>query len=183
MIYAEKIVQTKDGRNIILRNARKEDSASLIEYLKIMATETRFLVSEPEEIRLTLEQEENFIESKQKSEKELLLVATLDGKHIGNCSLCSMGTKQRYKHRCSVAIALYKEYCGLGIGRQMMSTVLEQAKHCGYEQAELEVIVDNKPAIALYKSLGFEIYGTMKNNMKYNDGTYGDAYFMVKYLT
>lgn len=44
--------------------------------------------------------------------------------------------------------------------------------------AELEVVVSNERAIKLYKSLGFEIYGTLKNNMKYKDGTYVDAYIM-----
>lgn len=182
MIYPETEIQTKDGRRVVLRNACPEDAAALLDYLKITATETRFLLSEPEEITLTLAQEEAFIQSRIDSDNELLLIATIDGKHIGNCALCSMGTKQRYRHRCSVSIALYQEYCGLGLGRQMMQAVLEQAKLCGYEQAELEVVADNDTAIALYQSLGFERYGTSKHNMKYKDGTYADAHLMVKYL-
>lgn len=182
MIYSGKDIQTKDGRKVILRNARTEDAAALIDFLKATSNETRFLLSEPEEITFTIAQEEDFIQNRIDSENELLLIATMDGKHIGNCSLSAMGPKQRYRHRCSVAIALYQEYCGLGIGRQMMLALLEQAKLCGYEQAELEVVTDNTVAVSLYKSLGFEIYGTSKHNMKYNDGTYADAYLMVKYL-
>ena len=49
-------------------------------------------------------------------------------------------------------------------------------------QAELEVIAANSGAIALYKSLGFEICGTMKHAMKYKDGTYADMYTMAKQL-
>lgn len=182
MIYAEKEILTKDGKQVILRNAIKEDAAALIEFLKITANETRFLLSEPEEITFTIAQEEDFIQNRIDSENELLLIATMDGKHIGNCSLSVMGPKQRYKHRCSVAIALYQEYCGLGIGKQMMLALLEQAKLCGYEQAELEVVTDNTAAVSLYKSLGFEVYGTSKHNMKYKDGSYADAYLMVKHL-
>lgn len=182
MIYPEKEIQTKDGRRVVLRHARPEDAAALIDFLKITATETRFLLSEPEEITFTIEQEEAFIQSRIDSDNELLLVATIDGQHIGNCSLSAMGPKQRYRHRCSVAIALYREYCGLGLGRQMMQAVLDQANRCGYEQAELEVVADNAAAIALYQSLGFEIYGTSPHNMKYQDGRYADAHLMVKYL-
>ncbi len=81
-----------------------------------------------------------------------------------------------------VAIALYQEYCGAGIGRIMMETVLEEARKYGYEQAELEVIAGNKPAIALYESLGFRKYGGFPDNMKYADGTYTDAWWMMKKL-
>lgn len=72
----------------------------------------------------------------------------------------SIGGYKRYRHRCEIAIALYKKYCGLGIGKSMLETVLDVAEKMGYEQAELEVIACNKTAIALYKKLGFKIYGT-----------------------
>ena len=76
----------------------------------------------------------------------------------------------------------FTEYCGAGIGRIMMETVLEEARKYGYEQAELEVIAGNKPAIALYESLGFRKYGGFPDNMKYADGTYTDAWWMMKKL-
>lgn len=56
------------------------------------------------------------------------------------------------------------------------------AKNLGYEQAELEVIADNKTAIALYEKLGFKIYGTFPDNMKFKNGNYADAYWMMKKL-
>lgn len=111
-----------------------------------------------------------------------MLIAEIDGRHIGNCSLMSVGGYKRYRHRCDIAIALYKEYCGLGIGKAMLETVLDIAEKAGYEQAELEVIADNKPAIALYEKLGFEIYGRFPDSMKYADGSYVDAYWMMKKL-
>ena len=33
------------------------------------------------------------------------------------------------------------------------------AKNAGYEQLELDVVADNKKAVALYKSVGFTEYG------------------------
>ncbi|MBQ9134425.1 MAG: GNAT family N-acetyltransferase [Clostridia bacterium] len=65
---------------------------------------------------------------------------------------------------------------------QDAAALLEQAKAIGYEQAELEVVADNTRAIALYESLGFSVCGRLPNNMKYSDGTYADALFMVKPL-
>ena len=175
-------VKDKKGRDIIIRNAEENDAENLIDYLKITAAETPFLIREPDEITLSIEQEQAFIRAKKDSENELLLIAEIGGRHIGNCSLMSIGEYKRYRHRCDIAIALYKEYCGLGVGKAMLETVLDIAEKTGYEQAELEVIADNKPAIALYEKLGFKIYGTFPDNMKYADGSYVDAYWMMKKL-
>lgn len=182
MIFEEKSVTLKNNEKCILRNARIEDAEDLIQYLKTTAQETPYLVREPEEIKITLEQERKFIQSKIEEERELMLIATVAGRHVGNCSLMCMGNNQRYRHRCGVAIALYQEYCGKGIGRLMLQTILDVAKTCGFEQAELEVVTTNIKAISLYSSLGFQIYGTFPNNMKYKDGTYADTYWMAKRL-
>lgn len=172
----------KLGRAVVLRNAETSDADDLIEYLKTSAGETRYLIREPDEVRLTHEQEESFIRNKIEAERDLMLIATIDGKHIGNCTLMSMGSFKRYSHRCNIAIALYQQYCGSGIGKIMLQTVLDVAKSIGYEQAELEVISDNKRAIALYRKLGFEKYGSFPRNMKYSDGQYADADWMMKRL-
>lgn len=180
MYVHSKIIKDKKGREIILRNAEENDAEKLIDYLKITADETPFLIREPDEITLSIKQEQDFIKIKKESENELLLIAEIGGKHIGNCSLMNIGGYQRYRHRCDISIALYKEYCGLGIGKAMLELVLDIAEKIGYEQAELEVIASNKSAIALYEKLGFKIYGTFPNSMKYRDGSYVDAYWMMK---
>jgi len=64
----------------------------------------------------------------------------------------------------------------------MLQTVLNVAKEVGYEQAELEVMVENKNAIAVYEKMGFEKYGIFPDNMKYADGSYMDACWMMKRL-
>lgn len=175
-------IRVKDGRAFLLRNAREEDSEKLINYLKVTAAETPYLMREPEEITLTLEQEKAFIRNQIDSKNGLLLIGELDGEHVGNGSVNAIGDYVRYRHRCSVAIALYQKFCGLGLGRIMFETLLEVAKDNGYEQAELEVATDNTRAVNLYKNLGFEIYGTQTHNMKYKDNTYCDVHFMMKTL-
>ena len=177
-------VQFRDkfGREVLLRKAETEDADALIEYLRITSAETPYLIREPDEITITPEQEKAFIERKAEDERELLLVAFIDGKHIGNCSLMSIAPYRRYAHRCGIAIALYQEYCGRGIGRIMLEAVLTAAKDAGYTQAELEVIAENSRAIALYESLGFVKYGRMPGNVRYADDRFSDAYWMMKQL-
>ncbi|MBE5802024.1 MAG: GNAT family N-acetyltransferase [Clostridiales bacterium] len=182
MRFESKEFKDKLGRTIVLRNAETSDAADLLEYLKITTSETPYLIREPDEVNLTIDQQKRFLEDKVGADRELLLIATIDGKHIGNCSLMGKAPYKRYSHRCGIAIALYQEYCGFGIGRMMIQTILDVAKDLGYEQAELEVVSDNKIAIALYQKLGFVKYGSFPNNIKYSDGTYADTDWMMKRL-
>ncbi|MBF1005105.1 MAG: GNAT family N-acetyltransferase [Lachnospiraceae bacterium] len=182
MVFEERSLKDKLGRPIVLRNARPEDAEDLIRYLKTTSAETPYLIREPEEITMTDTKERQLIQAKIDADRELMLVAFLDGKHVGNCSLMSIAPYKRYKHRCEVAIALYKEYCGCGIGKAMLQIILDVAKKVGYEQAELEVVAENEDAIHLYEKLGFEKYGTFPDNMKFADGSYMDAYWMMKKL-
>lgn len=170
------------GREVILRNADLSDGERLIEYLKATAAETPFLARDPDEITLTAEQENEFITEKTEDPKELLLIAEIAGEHVGNCSVMRLGGGRRYAHRCDIGIALYRKYCGCGIGEKMLRTVLDAAKEMGYGQAELEVVAGNTGAIALYEKLGFTKYGVFPDNMKYQDGTYADAVWMMKKL-
>ena len=182
MRFEPEEIKDRLGRTIVLRNAELSDADDLIRYLKVTTGETPFLIREPDEVTLTPKQENEFIKGRISDERELMLIATIDGKHIGNCSLMRIGPYKRYAHRCEVAIALYQEYCGIGIGSRMLQTVLDVAKKAGYEQAELEVIADNTGAVSLYQKLGFIKYGQFPQNMKYADGTYADADWMMKKL-
>lgn len=111
-----------------------------------------------------------------------MLTAYVNGELAGNCSLASQGDKRRMKHRCCVSIALYEKYCNFGLGRILLSTLLELAKQCGYTQAELGVIEGNERAKHVYESLGFKEYGFLPNAMHYKDGATRGEYFMVKEL-
>ena len=175
-------VKDKTGKDIELRNAEVQDADALIEYLKVTNAESPYLLCEPEEITLTPEQEKRIITGKEESERDLLLLAFENGKHIGNVSLMSVGTSVRYRHRCSIAIALYREYCGRGIGRLMLETILDVAGKTGYTQAELEVVTLNSAAVHLYESLGFVKFGQLPDSMRYKDGSTVDSFLMVKKL-
>lgn len=144
--------------------------------------ETPYLIRDPEEISLPTEQEKEFIKRRMEADRELLLITRVDGKHVGNCPQSRLGNYNRYSHRCSITVALYQKYCGMGIGKTMLEMVLETARQCEYEQAELKVVKTNTTAFKLYESLGFEIYGEQPHSMKYKDGTYADEFLMVNRL-
>ena len=169
-----------DVRNMIMQN-RIMDAEMLLDYLKITGAETKFLIKEPEEITFTIEQEQEYIKNQNESENSIMILGFLDGEYVGNCAL--MGNRLiRFRHRVTMGIALYQRFTNMGIGRIMIEELIAIAKEKGFEQMELEVIAGNDRALHLYKSLGFEIHGAFPKNMKYKDGTYADAYWMMKEL-
>lgn len=182
MIFQPIEKRDKQGRIVVLRGPEVSDAERLLNYMKITASETPFLIRDPDEVTMTLEQEKEFLKNRIASDKELLLLAEMDREHVGSASLMEIGPYRRYAHRCSLAIALYKEYWGAGIGEIMMEVLLSVAKQLGYEQAELEVVRSNHRAISLYNKLGFVKYGTLPGNMKLEDGFYAYADWMMKKL-
>lgn len=90
----------------------------------------------------------------------------------------------KLNHRSSI-VAMYvtKKERKRGFGKELMQTVIQQAKKIGgIEQIYLSVVTTNISAISLYQALGFEIYGTEKRALKTNDGSYWDEHHMVLYL-
>ena len=166
---------------LLLRNAETDDAEMLIEYLKQTAAETPFLANEPDEISLTVEQEQNYIESINKSEANIMLLGFLNGEYVGNCCFNS-SSRLRLCHRATLGIALYEKYTGIGIGTVMIEKCFDIAKKAGFEQMELEVASKNERAIGLYKKLGFEVCGKIPDATKYKDGTYDDLLIMVRKL-
>ena len=107
---------------------------------------------------------------------------TVDGKVSGNCHLMMNG-KMKIRHRANVAIALLKEYWGLGIGTKMFEAMLDAARaNPDLMQVELEVVEGNDRAMALYKKMGFEVYGVRPNAIKLKDGTLLSETLMVNKL-
>jgi ribosomal protein S18 acetylase RimI-like enzyme len=67
-----------------------------------------------------------------------------------------------------------------GIARALMQAVLEGAR-AGVEQLTLSVVSTNSSAVALYRGLGFEVYGNEPRALK-GDGGYADELLMVRFL-
>lgn len=181
MIYPEERL-TWNGHEILFRSAVPEDVQVLMDFFPTVCGETRFLVREVDEVHLTEDQEVKFIEDHRQSERDLLLLAFVDGEYAGNCSFEKKGESRRNAHRAGMGIALYQRFTGRGLGRLMLERLLSRAKDCGYAQVELEVWSKNTRALGLYKSIGFTEYGRLPDAARYDDGTCDDEIFMVKTL-
>ena len=88
---------------------------------------------------------------------------------------------KRVRHRVSLGISVLEDYQGLGLGKIVMEDIIAKAKELNKTKMDLEVRVDNLSAIRLYKSLGFEQEGIIRNGF-FVDNKYVDLLVMGKLL-
>lgn len=182
MRFEEREITLKDGRKCILRPNSPEYAEQMIRYLKETSGETEFLLRNPDEVNYTLEEEQKLLAGFLDNPAIIMMAAIVDGKVAGNMSIAGIGPQRRLAHRCSMAIALYKEFWGLGIGTAMIGYGSELAAQVGWTQMDLEVISGNDQAYKLYKKCGFTETGFRHNALRYDDGTYRDEILMYKDL-
>lgn len=182
MRYESRAILLKDGRTGVIRVPDPaKDAAALAQYLKDVAGESPFVLAYPEERNYTAEKEEAFLRAVLESPNDLMLVCEVDGRIAGNCHLTFLGMK-KVAHRGDVAIALYKEFWGLGIGSAMFEQMIAAARERGVLQLELEYIDGNDRGKALYEKMGFRHTGARPNAIRQKDGTFADLCMMVKTL-
>jgi len=182
MHFPERRITLKDGRKCILRPSGPDLAAPMLEYLKATAGETEFLLRYPDEVNYTLEGEVEILGRLLEDPYQIMMAPIVDGKVAGNGAVFGIGDKRKIQHRCSLAIALYKEYWGLGIGTAMIHYMCELAKDIGWTQVDLEVVAENTQAQALYKKCGFIESGRRHNALRFDDGTYHDEILMYRDL-
>ncbi|MCQ2483200.1 MAG: GNAT family N-acetyltransferase [Clostridia bacterium] len=182
MLFEEKAVTLADGRTCILKPNTPEYAEEMLTYLSKTAAETPFLLRNPDEVSYTLEEERKILARLLEDPYAIMMLATVDGKVAGNGSINGIGSKRKIRHRCSLAIALYEEYWGLGIGTAMINYMCELAAQIGWLQVDLEVVAENKSAQSVYKKCGFIESGIRHNALFFDDGTYHDEILMYKKL-
>lgn len=183
MIFSSVSFTLKDGRSAILRSPDPvRDAADLVQYLYDTAADTPFVLRTPEEVSMTVEGEERFLEAVVDSDTDCMILCEVDGRIAGNCHL-SFRTKMKVRHRSEVAIALRKEYWNLGIGTAMFEAMIgiAQARE-GVTVMELEFVEGNARARALYEKMGFRIVGMHPDAIRQKDGTSLALYLMQRKL-
>ncbi|BBX18422.1 ribosomal-protein-alanine N-acetyltransferase [Mycolicibacterium duvalii] len=101
------------------------------------------------------------------------VAARVEDKLVGYAGIARLGRLRPYEYEIHT-IGVDPAYQGKGIGRQLLSRLLEYADGA---TIFLEVRTDNEPAIALYESAGFTRVGLRK---RYYRVSGADAYTMKR---
>ena len=171
----------KNGKELQIRMAKKEDAAEIIAYLNIIGGESDNLLFGANEFHMTIEQEEKYIEGLKDSPTSALLVGVVEGRIICVGSLTAP-TRERIAHQCNIGMSVLKEFWGFGVGSHLMAALIDFAKSTRkLEIIHLMVRSDNERAITLYKKMGFQEIGLYPKYTKIN-GQYFDDILMNLYL-
>ena len=88
-------------------------------------------------------------------------VAEIDGKVVGTAK-CYANRAGNGSHVASGSFVVDQERPGEGIGRALGEEMIEWAREAGFKLIQFNAVVEtNVRAVALWKSLGFAIAGTV----------------------
>lgn len=174
-------MELKNGMIIKIEKAVKSDAQQVLDYLNIVGGESDNLLFGADEFTMSLEAEENYINNLETSKSSALFVGKIENEIV--CIGSAMTPlRERIAHQADISLTVKKKYWGLGIGTQLMQTIIDFAKQSGtIEILHLGVKCDNVAAINLYKKMGFEEIGRFSNYFKIN-GKYYDEILMNLYL-
>ncbi len=142
-------VTDREGREIGIRQASQEDADALTEMYLAFDPEDRAQGIPPGDVRRIREWLDVVM-----GEATLNVVATHEGVPVGHVMLVP-DKGDAYE----LAIFVLQEYQGAHIGTDLVETALGLAQQEGIEHIWLTVERWNRPAIALYKNIGFERTG------------------------
>lgn len=166
---------------IKIEKALPEDAESILEYLKIVGEETENLTFGAEGMRISIEEERDYIASLLDSTSSVMYVAKRGREIVGSASFSGM-SRERLKHRGELAVSVKRAEWGKGIGSMLLDRIIDFAKNIAQaEIISLEVRSDNVRAIKLYEKYGFQKIGSFPGFLKIN-GEYVDFDLMNLYL-
>jgi len=109
-----------------------------------------------------------------------LLVACAGDEVIGQLGLHTSPSRPRRRHAGQIGMAVRDDWQGKGVGTALMQAGVDLADNwLNLRRLELEVFVDNEPAIRLYKKFSFKIEGTLVQFV-FRDGRYVDTFTMAR---
>lgn len=178
----EKVVTLKKNDVCVIKSPDLQDARKVLEHMVMAADETPFMARHSDEITMTIEQEELYLQNMIENPRAVMIAAYVGDDIVGVAGVHPVANVEKYRHRCEYGISVLKSYWGRGIGYALTQCILEAAKSMGYEQIELEVVDENRTAVALYEKCGFVRYGSRPYSFKERDGHYTTLDLMFRRL-
>jgi len=179
---AGKVIQrfiAGDGREVVLRTPKWEDLDDLLELINSLVDEKADILKTE---RISREEEIDWLSrvlGRLEKDETLYMVAQVGGKVV---AISEISRRSGYeKHVGVIGIAIRSAFRELGIGTEMMKTLIEQARTIGLKVLTLTAFATNKHAIHVYEKVGFEQTGRIPKK-HFKEGEYIDEIMMTKLL-
>ncbi len=176
----------KNGEDIVIRFPERSDIDELTRYINAVSKEDTFITFSGEQVKK--EDEAIYLEdqmTKMDNGDAVLLMATIDGSIIGSAGVNrNESSRRRARHIGIFGISLAKEYRGQGIGYELATCTIQEAKFNidNLRLITLSVYEPNVYAHRLYKKIGFKDYGRLPGGVWYRDEYVDEIEMYMKIL-
>jgi phosphinothricin acetyltransferase len=110
-----------------------------------------------------------------------VIVAEVEARLVGWGSLNSFNPRPAYDHVADFSVYVERQWRGKGIGRRLLSRLIEAARELGYHKMVLAAFPFNPSGVALYERMGFSSVGIYREQGLL-DGKWVDVIVMEKLL-
>lgn len=168
------------GEEVTIRYPEKEDTQDFLDFINELSKEETFILFQGRQ--QSIDEEKEFVDRILKGieeKKKVFLSLRINNRLAGNAGIEMKS--DAVAHEGLFGIALRDEYRGRGLGKLLMTYVLEESEK-ELEQLRivtLSVFGENTIGRELYKKLGFKEYGWLPEGV-YRKGKFDDHIFMYK---
>ncbi len=173
-------IQLKNKKRVTIRQAEISDAEKLLNTIRTLVSQSDYLPKLTEEITLSIEQEEEWINSFLTRDNSLLLVAEYENEIIGNIDLIG-NRRKAMEHTAIIGMGLLKNWRNSGLGTALLSAIIDWSKENPIlELIWLQVYTENELGLGLYKKMGFVENGIIKDYFKHNNRYFDNLTMTLK---
>jgi L-amino acid N-acyltransferase YncA len=164
---------------VLIRLAAEEDSAALAALYRPYVEKSRISF---EEIAPDAEEMARRMRGERPGFHPWLIAEEEDRRILGFATSAPFRTRAAYRWAVEIGIYLTSEAQGRGIGRELLSRLLELLEHQGYVAAIGAIALPNDASVALHERLGFAYAGAYRG-VGFKHGEWLDVGLWEKELT
>ena len=166
----------RDGCKVVLRTIRWDDLDDLLEMINSLVEEKADIVRDE---RVSKTEEIDWLAkalSRLEKGEVFCLAPEVDGKVVANSEI-ARGYSSHDGHVGGIGIAIRDGFRDIGIGTEMMRTLMKQARAMGLKSLKLSAFENNKRTIHVYEKVGFVQTGRIPKKF-FREGKYVDEIIM-----
>ena len=165
-----RIIVTKSGKSLTVRLPEQADLQQVLTYINDLIAEDTYIIMSGEPV--TESEENSYLTTllKEIIQKQAVAFYVFNGDRlVANGQIKKR--QRRLSHIGDFGITVAKEYRQDGVGSQLMSILLEEAKAIGVKIVTLEVFSNNQRACYVYQKMGFTEFGVLPKSVVHRGET------------
>ncbi|MED1411021.1 MULTISPECIES: GNAT family N-acetyltransferase [Bacillus] len=166
-----------NGLVYTIRSAAETDADQLSKLRVQIDGETENMDREGGEGFIDMVGFQQIIKTDTEKPRNLFLIVEVHKRIVG-FSRCEGSDLKRLSHKVEFGVCILKEFWGYGMGKNLLLQSINWADENEVKKILLQVLETNKKAIQLYKKVGFEVEGVLKNDKRLTDGNYYNTVVM-----